>query len=781
MQEKGKNMKRVVKKTNSVQCEGKKMKETTFSENENARYNHFSGHALRPKPQETVLFQIMQVSVDSQEDGEKSTKTRTSNQDKTKRNGQESSTVQVLPNRKRNAKPINIQPTKKPGKPSSDFEKKSACCMQSRNTSTSSSITKESFPLTAYKSTGVNKGTENICSDLKQVHASGSLVWAKFCKDIWWPGMVIDESLIGIKGLTNCKENQVWIFWFGDRKISKVKTNSVEPLTLNFHARIKQKTSSLFQKAVTETLQVCAERNGVDEKILKHDGDLLAWADQTISQMSENTMELLQKIVYPQLDGESVPTLVLKRLQQLREGSLSSDDDSEDESIDLSEKKEDLCSRLNAVKARSLQIEEFCMACGSSEKLLPSGHPLFKGGLCKDCKEVLLESLMAIGDDGCSVFCMVCGDGGKLLVCDNLDCSRAYCMECIENYVSETSSKQIKSMSWRCFLCTPYDIRSHGLLKPLKDWQLQIIRFFDTGFRIKDSDLTYFISGERRPLRVLSLFDGIGTGLLALQELGLQVEIYYAAEVDEDAILISRYHFGDRITPLGDVTKIGVDKIEEICPVDLVIAGPPCNDLSIVNPANKGFNGTGSLFIDFLRILLQVMRLSMDRHVFWLMENTAAMKREYKEIICSNLEQRPALWDAKYFSAQKRARYFWGNIPGLYSTPAVSVELRKPTSLSSMLSPLCNRKARVETLRTVTTRSNSLMQGKDDIFPVTMDGRDDIVWVTELERVFGFPSHYTDVGDLNITKRRKVLGKAWSVPVIKHLLSPLRKYFLTAK
>ncbi|KAL3874309.1 hypothetical protein ACJMK2_037341 [Sinanodonta woodiana] len=768
-------MKRVVQKASGVPYKGKKMKKMTFSESELARYNHYSGHALRPKPQETVLFQIMQVKVDSS-DGEKSTKTKTSSQDRRKRNVQESS---MVPNRKKRAEPINLQPIKRTGKSSSDFEKKLVSCMQSRNTSSNSSVTNESFPLTAYKSTGLDKRTESNCSELKQLDTSGSLVWAKFGRDIWWPGMVIDESLVDIKNLKNRKENQIWIFWFGDRKISKVKINSVEPLTLNFHVRIKQKTSSLFKKAVTEILQVCAERNGVDEKILKDDGDLLAWADQTLSQLSGNTMELLQKMVYPQLDGESVPTFVLKRLQQLRERSLSSDDDSEDESVDLSEKKEDLCSRISAVKARSLQIEEFCMACGSSEKLLPSGHPLFKGGLCKDCKEVLLESLMAIGDDGCSVFCMVCGDGGKLLVCDNLDCSRAYCMDCIENFVSETSIKQIKNMSWQCFLCTPYDIRSHGLLKPLKDWQLQIIRFFDTGFRIKDSDLTYFSSGERRPLRVLSLFDGIGTGLLALQELGLQVETYYAAEVDEDAILITRYHFGDRVIPLGDVTKIGVDKIEKICPVDLVIAGPPCNDLSIVNPTNKGFNGTGSLFIDFLRILLQVMRLSLNRHVFWIMENTAAMKREYKEIICSNLEQKPALWDAKYFSAQKRARYFWGNIPGLYSTPAVAVELRKPTSLSSMLSPLCNRKAKVETLRTVTTRSNSLMQGKDDIFPVTMDGKEDIVWVTELERVFGFPAHYTDVGDMNITKRRKVLGKAWSVPVIKHLLSPLKKYFLT--
>jgi len=81
-------------------------------------------------------------------------------------------------------------------------------------------------------------------------------------------------------------------------------------------------------------------------------------------------------------------------------------------------------------------------------------------------------------------------------------------------------------------------------------------------------------------------------GYLVLQKLGLAVEVYYASEIDVNALTISSAHFGDRITYLGDVRGITKEKIQEIAPIDLLIGGSPCNDLSLVNPARLGLHGT---------------------------------------------------------------------------------------------------------------------------------------------------------------------------------------------
>lgn len=81
------------------------------------------------------------------------------------------------------------------------------------------------------------------------------------------------------------------------------------------------------------------------------------------------------------------------------------------------------------------------------------------------------------------------------------------------------------------------------------------------------------------------------TGFLVLLNLGIVVDVYYASEIDKNALTVSSAHFGDRITYLGDVRDITKEKIQEIAPIDLLIGGSPCNDLSLVNPARLGLHG----------------------------------------------------------------------------------------------------------------------------------------------------------------------------------------------
>ena len=95
---------------------------------------------------------------------------------------------------------------------------------------------------------------------------------------------------------------------------------------------------------------------------------------------------------------------------------------------------------------------------------------------------------------------------------------RSYCIVCLRKYLDYTSIKRIKTTSpWACFMCTPYTLETHGLLRPRTDWQECIIRLFNLK-NVEIVNLDNLVSldvGPRRKLRVLSLFDGICTGMLA--------------------------------------------------------------------------------------------------------------------------------------------------------------------------------------------------------------------------------------------------------------------------
>lgn len=86
------------------------------------------------------------------------------------------------------------------------------------------------------------------------------------------------------------------------------------------------------------------------------------------------------------------------------------------------------------------------------------------------------------------------------------------------------------------------------------------------------------------------------SGLLVLLKLGLAVDTYYASEIDPDALMVTAAHFGDQIVHLGNVKDITKEKIQEIAPIDLLIGGSPCNDLSLANPARLGLYGSISYF-----------------------------------------------------------------------------------------------------------------------------------------------------------------------------------------
>lgn len=424
----------------------------------------------------------------------------------------------------------------------------------------------------------------------------------------------------------------------------------------------------------------------------------------------------------------------------------------------------------------NLDIEGFCLCCGTEDVVI--FHPLFKGSLCLMCKDNFTETLYRYDEDGYQSYCTICCYGMEVMLCGNDSCHRTYCEDCLNILVAPGTYDSLKDLDpWICYLCQHH--QPHGALVPREDWSIRVQEFFanNSGMEFETHRVYPSIPANlRRPLRVLSLFDGIATGYVALKDLGFKVEKYVASEVCEDSIAVGTINHEGRIIHVGDVRVITAELIEKWGPFDLLIGGSPCNDLAMVNPIRKGlYEGTGRLFFDFYRIL-QLLKPEEDdpRPFFWLFENVVFMNTHNKVNICRFLECNPVLVDAVKVSPAHRARYFWGNIPGM-SRPIIASQKDK-LSLQDCLE--LGRQARVTKVRTVTTSSSSLKQGKGfSMLPVLHNGREDNLWITEVEKIFGLPKHYTDVRNMNRQQRQKVLGKSWSVPVIRHLFTPLKDYF----
>ncbi|XP_032376067.1 uncharacterized protein LOC116692137 isoform X1 [Etheostoma spectabile] len=424
----------------------------------------------------------------------------------------------------------------------------------------------------------------------------------------------------------------------------------------------------------------------------------------------------------------------------------------------------------------NLDIEGFCLCCGTED--VEISHPLFKGSLCLECKNNLTETLYRYDDDGYQSYCTICCYGLEVILCGNDSCCRCYCTDCLNILVGQGTFDALKLLDpWICYLCQPH--RPHGALIPREDWSVRVQDLFANNSAMEFEPHRVYPSipaNQRRPIRVLSLFDGIATGYLVLKDLGFKVEKYVASEICEDSIAVATVGHDGKIIHVGDVRFITEEHIEQWGPFDLLIGGSPCNDLSIVNPLRKGlYEGTGRLFFEFYRLLTLLKPKEEDpRPFFWLFENVVFMNTHDRVNICRFLECNPVLVDAVKVSPAHRRRYFWGNIPGM-SRPIIASQNDK-LDLQDCLE--IGREARVNKVRTITTNPNSLKQGKScSLLPVFHNGKGDILWITELEKIFGFPKHYTDVRNMNRQQRQKVLGKAWSVPVIRHLFAPLKDYF----
>lgn len=156
-------------------------------------------------------------------------------------------------------------------------------------------------------------------------------------------------------------------------------------------------------------------------------------------------------------------------------------------------------------------------------------------------------------------------------------------------------------------------------------------------------------------LTVLSLFDGMSCGAIALREAGIKVKQYFASEIDKSAIRQTTHNFPDTIQ-LGNVVNISVADLPKI---DLLIGGSPCQGFSFAGKQMNFKDPRSVLFFEYVRILNDIRAYNPD--VKFLLENVR-MRAEYENVISSHLGLQPVAINSSLVSAQNRLRLYWTNI-----------------------------------------------------------------------------------------------------------------------
>lgn len=299
-----------------------------------------------------------------------------------------------------------------------------------------------------------------------------------------------------------------------------------------------------------------------------------------------------------------------------------------------------------------------------------------------------------------------------------------------------------------------------------------------------------------KKLNVLSGFDGISCGMIAFERAGIEVNKYYASEIEPNAISISRKNYPN-IERLGDITKWREWDIDWSS-IDLFIGGSPCQSVSIVqSKTRENLNGKSKLFFDYVDILNHLK--SINPNVLFLLENVVSMNDQSKEAMSECLGCEPILIDSKFFSAQQRPRYYWTNIPvdlnGIresslclkdilyndvpekyyYDFPLVDIDMNKQVCATmvhnnhEMHKRVFNPNFKCHTLTCV---SGGNQQKK-----VFVDGRCRKLMPIEYERLQTIPDNFTAYGvtpdgkekAISDGHRYTVCGNGWTVDTIAYI------------
>jgi DNA (cytosine-5)-methyltransferase 3A len=296
---------------------------------------------------------------------------------------------------------------------------------------------------------------------------------------------------------------------------------------------------------------------------------------------------------------------------------------------------------------------------------------------------------------------------------------------------------------------------------------------------------------------VLSLFDGMSCGQIALNKLGIQYENFYSSEIDKHPMKVTQHNFPNTIQ-IGDVTQL---KGENLPKIDLLIGGSPCQGFSF---SGKGLNfedPRSKLFFEFVRLVKET------KPRYFLLENVK-MKKEYEQVITDYLGVEPIEINSSLVSAQNRVRLYWTNIPNIQQPEDRGIgltdilednekinpgairgrQLNKATILGRRLNEEGKREDYnmsipitqcLEVRATNTNKSNCLTTvAKDNVLTTMPIGRHPDAFNQKLPfryytskeycRLQTVPDDYFD-GVASENQIRKMIGNGWTVDVIAHI------------
>ncbi|XP_032248435.1 DNA (cytosine-5)-methyltransferase 3-like [Phoca vitulina] len=302
------------------------------------------------------------------------------------------------------------------------------------------------------------------------------------------------------------------------------------------------------------------------------------------------------------------------------------------------------------VKVNQRDIEDMCICCGSFQ--VHTQHPLFEGGMCAPCKDKFLDCLFLYDDDGYQSYCSICCAGETLLICENPDCTRCYCFECVDTLVGPGTSGKVQAMSnWVCFLCLPFP-RS-GLLHRRRKWRGWLKAFCD---RESENPLETYKTvpvWKREPVRVLSLFGDI------------------RRELESLGFLESGSAPGG-LKHLDDVTDVVRRDVEGWGPFDLVYGSTPALGHACDHPP-------AWYLFQFHRVLQYARpRPGSQQPFFWMFVDNLVLSQDDQTVATRFLEADPVTIQDVCGRAVQNAVHVWSNIPAVrsrHSGPASREEL----------------------------------------------------------------------------------------------------------
>lgn len=312
-------------------------------------------------------------------------------------------------------------------------------------------------------------------------------------------------------------------------------------------------------------------------------------------------------------------------------------------------------------------------------------------------------------------------------------------------------------------------------------------------------------------MNVLSLFDGMSCGQIALNNLNIKIDNYYASEIDKHSIRVTQDRFPKTIQ-LGDVKNIDLKSLPKI---DLLIGGSPCTNLSMARNSSTKLGSKEGLLVETLDDYMEAIENgetfdNKQSQLFWeylrvlkivkpkwfLLENVRMIEK-WRNKISEYLKCKPLEINSRLFTAQNRPRLYWTNIPvdmdiqdknlkfgDIRDDKADWVEkddnyikLWSDDQMMKYRNKIFVRKDYYKVFKNDDKVNCLLAQlGTNRHKCVYLKDPNYFRYLTPLEweRLQGVPDNYTLVENVSKNQRYKMLGNGWTVPVIEHIFQNLK-------